>query len=108
VLQILLDNAAHYCPAGGPVIITIISQGGRSIVVRVADTGVGISKDELPRIFNKFFRGTEAKKIDTEGMGIGLFMARRTIEKQGGKLWAESAGENKGSTFFIRLPAAIS
>jgi len=55
-------------------------------------------------LFQKFVRGQEASRYHTEGAGIGLYVARQLIEAQKGQVWAESEGENKGSTFFIKMP----
>ncbi len=104
VIQILIDNAISYSPKEGLIGLKAEKES-HAVVISVRDKGIGISSEDLPRIFNKFFRGATAKKMDTEGMGIGLFMARRIIEQQGGKIWAESEGEGKGSTFFIKLQA---
>jgi signal transduction histidine kinase len=101
--QILVENALTYTPKGGKVEVRISSDES-SIYIRVIDSGIGISKEDLNRVFNKFWRSKEAKTADTEGMGIGLFMAREIVQRHDGELYAESAGVGKGSTFTIRLP----
>jgi signal transduction histidine kinase len=108
VLQTLLDNAINYTPQGGAITIEVKDELGRGghVVLSITDTGIGFSKEELGRLFQKFWRSKEALKADTEGMGIGLFMSRRIVERQNGTLSAESHGEGKGSTFFMRLPLA--
>jgi signal transduction histidine kinase len=70
----------------------------------VADTGIGIEKEELPRVFSSFYRTKKAQLADTEGFGIGLSLARSIINRHGGKIEVSSEGEGKGSTFTIVLP----
>ena len=106
VFQVLIDNAISYTPAGGSIGIEYANDAS-NLTVKIHDTGIGIRKSELGHVFNKFFRGSEARKADTEGLGIGLFMARQMIERQSGKIWVESEGENAGSTFFVKLPLSI-
>ncbi len=102
-LQIVLDNAVTYTSHSGKVSVTIESDGADAYI-KVKDTGIGISKEDMARMFNKFWRSKEAKVTDTEGMGIGLFMAKNIIERHDGELYAESEGLGKGSTFTVRLP----
>lgn len=107
VLQILLDNAVNYNHPGGKVDVLLKEdKGGKALILSVTDTGIGLSKEEAGRLFQKFWRSLSALKADTEGMGIGLFMARRIVEREGGQLWAESAGAGKGSTFYLKMPVA--
>ncbi len=70
----------------------------------VADTGMGISKEDLPNLFQKFSRGTGTSLIHTEGTGLGLYVARMMMEAHKGAIWAESEGEDKGSKFCFKLP----
>jgi signal transduction histidine kinase len=108
VVQTLLDNAISYTPKGGTISAQLREEGtGKKngmVVFSVTDTGIGLSKEESGRIFEKFWRSSDARKADTEGMGIGLFMARRIAERQGGTLRTQSEGLGKGSTFSLRLP----
>ena len=103
VFQVLLLNSLLYTPKGGSVHVALRSQDS-GILVRVQDSGIGITREESPRIFQKFFRGSRAKLADTEGLGIGLFIARSIISRHHGKIWFESAGESRGATFFVTLP----
>ena len=105
VLQTLIDNAVNYTKSGGEIMLKTSSEG-KTIVFSVTDSGIGISKNELPFIFSKFYRGPNARLEDTEGMGIGLFMSKEILAKQNGKIWVESLGEGKGSTFSFSLPIA--
>jgi two-component system phosphate regulon sensor histidine kinase PhoR len=110
IFQTLLDNAVSYSPSGGKVSLEVKEIDGRfsrnNISIKVSDTGIGIPKDELRFIFTKFYRAKNGRKADTEGMGIGLYLSKRIIERHKGKMWVESAGEGKGTTFTIILPLA--
>jgi PAS domain S-box-containing protein len=101
-IQNLLDNAVRYTPAGGKVIVSL-KAGKKEIEFSVKDSGVGISKDQQGRVFTKFFRGSNVLKMETEGSGLGLFIAKNIIEAHGGKIWFESE-EGKGTTFYFTLP----
>jgi PAS domain S-box-containing protein len=98
----LLDNALRYNNSGGKVSI-YLAKKGEDIIVAIKDSGVGIPKKEQEQLFVKFFRGEKALKIDTEGKGLGLFIAKNIIEENGGSIWFES-NEGTGSTFFFSLP----
>jgi len=98
----LLDNAFHYSPAGTVVSIETTHRG-RTAVITVRDRGYGISKEDMPHLFEKFFRGTNANHYKANGNGLGLFISKGVIEAHGGKMWAESE-EGKGTTVFVRLP----
>lgn len=102
VIDMLFDNAIRYTPPRGKISVLFV-QKNRSIILSISDTGIGIEPSDLKRIFTRFFRGADAKKIDTEGMGLGLNTAKIVIEKHGGKIWVESKGKNQGSTFFVEL-----
>jgi signal transduction histidine kinase len=99
-LSILLDNAVKYSPEGGRVTIRIAEEDG-SVGVEVADTGIGIPQDQIPHIFERFYRAEEARS--TEGLGLGLSIARQIAEDHRGTIEVQSKlGE--GSTFIIRIP----
>lgn len=101
-VQNLLDNALKYTLPGGRILITT-QQKGNYLEVRVSDTGVGIPKDELPKIFSKFFRATNAVHLQTEGSGLGLVIAKNIIARHGGQIWVDSI-EGKGTTFTFTAP----
>jgi signal transduction histidine kinase len=101
-LQNLIDNAIKYTPAGGKVTISI-KYSKLYISIAVEDSGIGIPKHQIKRLFGKFFRSDNAIKSQTEGSGLGLFIVKNIIEKHGGKVSVKS-DENKGSTFTVTLP----
>jgi two-component system sensor histidine kinase VicK len=69
----------------------------------ISDTGIGIPESEQENVFKRFFRASNALKFETEGNGIGLYLAKNIVEAHGGKIWFESK-ENKGTTFYFTLP----
>jgi signal transduction histidine kinase len=127
VLGNLIENALRYTPAGGHVTLRVCSELSvlspelaRSsvetqnselrtqnyIVFEVADSGPGIPPDELPQIFERFYRADKARARETGGSGLGLAIVQRLIEMQGGRIWASSA-LGHGATFHVALPAAV-
>ncbi|MBI2123672.1 MAG: HAMP domain-containing histidine kinase [Candidatus Wildermuthbacteria bacterium] len=101
-IQSLVGNAVHYTPPGGKVTVSFFSDT-KEVGVSVSDTGIGISKEEQGRIFEQFFRATNAKKLGTMGTGLGLYLAKNIVEAHGGRIWFVSQ-EHKGSNFNIALP----
>ncbi|WP_227470603.1 response regulator [Massilia sp. YMA4] len=99
----LLDNALKYTPPGGSIDI-VLELDGDEVVLTVHDTGVGISAELLPHVFDVFVQGTSTLDRAQGGLGIGLALVRRLAELHGGSVEAESAGAGEGSTFSIRLP----
>ncbi len=98
----LLHNAIKFTPKGGKVTLSAQAQVER-ILFAVADTGSGISSDDLPRIFERFYKTDRARSGG--GTGLGLAIARHLVEAHGGNIWAESI-EGKGSTFYFNIPIA--
>jgi histidine kinase len=104
VLTNLLGNALAYTPAGGEVSVSAQRVGGE-VRVSVKDSGVGIPPEHLTHIFDRFYRVDKSRSRGAGGgSGIGLTIARRLVEAHGGRIWAESEGENKGSVFIFTLP----
>ena len=68
------------------------------------DTGEGLTKEDLEKIFESFSRGRAGINMFVEGLGLGLYLAQKYVEFHGGRIWAESEGPGKGSTFYIELP----
>lgn len=101
VIEILLDNAIRYTPPNG--IISINLSANREFLFSIKDTGIGIPENEKENIFKKFFRASNAIKMETEGNGLGLYIAKKIIENHQGKIWFESK-EGKGTIFYFSLP----
>lgn len=98
----ILDNAIKYNVSGGKVVGGVqVKDGNAEVFIR--DTGVGIPPDDMPKLFEKFFRADNAKKTAIEGLGLGLYLAKNIIESHKGKMWVEST-LGKGSTFYFTLP----
>lgn len=101
VLLILIDNAFKFTPAGGRIRLSARAKG-RIVLMRVEDTGVGIAPEDLPNVFQRFYRGDPARSSD--GYGLGLSIAKALVEQQGGAISVESA-LGQGTTFTITLNA---
>lgn len=100
----LLDNATRYNVKNGEVIVSIEKLGDKSHVqISVKDTGIGISKEDIKKIFTKFFRAENAVKAVPSGSGLGLYIAKNIIKRHGGDIWVESE-LNRGSIFYFTLP----
>ncbi len=99
----LLNNAVKYTPRSGRIDVVLAASATRATVV-VRDTGVGMSPEALPRIFDMFMQSAESLDRSRGGLGIGLTLARRLIELHGGAIEGESEGPGFGSTFTVELP----
>jgi signal transduction histidine kinase len=105
VMVNLLSNALRYTPDGGKINVTVgREEGGRGLVVSVADTGQGIPEVDLPYIFDRYYRGPEPKEKRAGGSGIGLAVIKELVEAHSGRVWAVST-QGKGSTFYFTVPA---
>jgi signal transduction histidine kinase len=104
VVENLIDNAVKYTLEKGKIVITL-KKLNKEIEFCIKDNGVGIPSDQNGRVFTKFFRGANVMKLETEGSGLGLFIAKNIIEAHGGKIWFKSK-QNKGTTFWFTLPIA--
>lgn len=107
VISNLVDNAIKYTPSGGVTVdISRRKEDGNKdrIRVTVSDTGLGISKEEMPYLFAKFSRGNNEERLKIKGTGLGLYVGKVMIEANGGRIWAESEGEGKGSKFIVEIP----
>ncbi len=101
----LLSNAVKFTPPGGRVTIHL-ERGGGQVLLRVSDTGLGISPDFLPHVFDRFRQADSSPTRRHGGLGLGLAIARYLVELHGGHIVAESPGEGGGATFTVALPAA--
>ena len=102
VLVNLVHNAVKFTPPGGEVVVSTKSEGN-TVQFSVRDSGVGIPEDDLPRIFERFYKADRARSGG--GTGLGLSIARHIVEAHGGRIWVESL-EGRGSTFHFTIPSA--
>ncbi len=102
----LIDNAVKYSSGDVRVRVALEDMDGQRLAVRVTDQGVGISPAELKRIFRRFYRIPASVAIRAKGSGLGLFIVRSVARKHGGRAFAESDGQGRGSTFTLLLPKA--
>ena len=105
IAQVLINvvgNALKYSPKSSQIEVSI-GQDSKHVLLRVRDYGHGIAKDDLLRIFETFYRTTEAQESCTRGFGLGLAIAKEIVELHEGRIWCESE-QGKGSTFFVELP----
>ena len=100
----VLDNAVKYSGENIDVRVRLETPDEKRIVLRVQDHGVGISPDDLKRIFRRFHRVTHRSLAHVKGTGLGLFIVKAIAKKHGGKAFAESEGEGQGTTVVIELP----
>lgn len=101
----LVSNAIRYTPAGGRVTVDVGCRDGRARLA-VADTGIGIPEDELPHVFDEFFRGRQAKEAVPHGTGLGMTIVGRVVEMHGGHIDVESR-PGQGTTFTAILPPCV-
>jgi len=104
VVSNLVDNAVKYSGSRVQVAVELEQPEAAHATLRVRDQGVGISASELKRIFKRFYRIPGAVATRVKGTGLGLFIVRSVIARHGGKVFAESEGPGRGSTFTVQLP----
>jgi len=102
VILNLVDNAIKYT-ATGNISVALKKQGGK-ITLSVRDSGVGIPKEEMSKLFKKFSHANGAAKVNVASNGLGLYLAAEFVKAHNGRIWAESEGAGKGTTFFVELP----
>jgi len=102
VLENLIDNAIKYTAPGGSILISL-AQDKNMVTVEVADTGIGMPKDQVSRVFTKFFRAQNAQLYQTSGTGLGLYLSKNIVEHHQGSI-SFTTKENGGSTFTFSLP----
>ncbi|MBI4286928.1 MAG: HAMP domain-containing protein [Chloroflexi bacterium] len=100
VIANLVHNAIKFTPAGGKVTVEARSENS-AVVTRVSDTGIGIPREDLPHVFERFYKADKSRS--SGGTGLGLAIAKHTVQAHGGNIWVESE-EGKGSTFSFSLP----
>jgi len=102
VLINLLDNAIKYTPEGGKIMISAIEKDAGEIEFSIEDNGIGIPKEDIPRIFERFYRVDKGRSQELGGTGLGLSIVKHLVQAQGGRVWVESQ-LGKGSTFYFTL-----
>ena len=102
----LLDNALRHSPEGGAITVSV-EQAQDTVKVRVHDTGEGIAPDQLPHVFDRFYRTDQARSRDKGGAGLGLAIVKANVEAHDGSVTVTSPGAGQGSTFTISLPNLI-
>ncbi len=99
----LLSNAIKYTPAGGTVTVQLVETIGDEVALTVSDTGIGIDKRELSRLFTRFFRTQDAESRAIQGVGLGLAISKSIVESHDGHIDVQSKA-GSGSTFSVVLP----
>lgn len=107
VVQVVLENAIMYSNIGGKIIINADIKNSY-LILSVADEGIGMNWRERHNIFRKFYRSENARKMNTDGMGLGLYISKEIVRRHRGQMSAISKGRGFGSTFYIELPILIS
>ena len=102
----LVDNAVKYSGPNANVTVETSKVDGKYVCVRVKDEGPGISRTELKQIFKRFYRVPGPLATRVKGTGLGLYIVRSVAKRHGGRVWAESEGSGRGSTFVLQLPIA--
>jgi signal transduction histidine kinase len=102
----LVDNAIKYSGASVKVTVETTMAEGKFVTLRVKDQGFGIPKMELKQIFKRFYRVSGPNATRVKGTGLGLYIVRSVAKRHHGRVWAESDGPGRGSTFFLQLPLA--
>ncbi len=104
VIESILENAILYSNKGGSIKIESELKDGY-IKLAITDNGIGLTGKDKRNIFDRFYRGERAKKMNIHGMGLGLYISRVIIKRHGGKIHAKSKGKDKGTVFYIKLPS---
>jgi len=109
VIYILLDNASKYAPVGTTITVLSAREGDRDVGIRVTDEGPGVPEHLRERVFEKFFRVPARESHDPRrgGVGLGLPIARRLVEAQGGRIWIETPASGRGTSVVMTLPLAV-
>ena len=108
IVQNIIDNAVKYTPSGTITITLAVTADERYVEVRIADTGIGMSRATIDTLFQKFTRAHNANSVNVIGSGLGLYVAEQMAKQMKSSITADSEGEGKGSTFTLRLPRTIS
>jgi len=104
VFSNLIDNALKYTPSGSITVSVQTDSSNKKVLVAISDTGVGMSKETIGKLFDKFTRAANANEVNVMGTGLGLYVAKQMVEAHKGRILVSSPGEGKGSTFTVELP----
>ena len=105
LLDNLVGNARKYSPDGSPILVRVWREGDAARI-SVRDEGIGVPTEELPRLFERLYRGSNVGERRHDGMGLGLYICRGIAEQHGGRIWAE-ANSGRGMTFHVEIPARV-
>jgi signal transduction histidine kinase len=103
VLKNLVDNALRYTPSGGSIRLSAGVED-KKVWLRVTDSGEGIESEDLPYVFDRFYRADKTRSTASGKMGLGLAICKALVEAQGGTIAAESSGKGEATSFVIRFP----
>lgn len=102
-IGVILENAILYSKEGGNIKINSEIKNNE-LILSVQDNGIGLSWKDKSNIFKRFYRGERAKKMNTDGMGLGLYMAHEIVKRHQGNIYIKSPGKDRGVIFYIKLP----
>lgn len=103
VVDTLVENAILYTKNDGRILITC-SSNSKKLTLIISNNGLGLKLVDKMRIFSKFYRGEKARLMNTDGMGLRLYLSKQIVKRHHGKIYAKSKGEDEGTTFFVELP----
>jgi len=101
LLTNLLNNAVKFSTDPGSIHVAV-QEAEDMVTISIADTGIGMSKEQLSQVFDEFYKA-DPSRHDFDSSGLGMSIAKRIVEKHGGRIWAESLGPGKGSTFYFTI-----
>jgi signal transduction histidine kinase len=108
VLKNILDNAVKYSPAPPRVQVKLAPSDAGQLEITVTDQGIGVERNQLKRIFKRFYRSPDPQVYERSGTGLGLYVVQQLLRNIGGTVQVESAGANRGTTVSVRLPLGVS
>lgn len=103
VIDSLVENAIDYTKKEGKILIDCI-YNSEKITLYISDTGIGLTMKDKFNIFKKYYRSKQARLINTDGMGLRLYLSKQIVKRHNGKIYAKSNGQDEGTTFFLELP----